>query len=180
MKLNTLLLLTLCGILHAKIMVLDDFSELRQLESAASPGKPAPGPKLGKKFPEIGKDVPPVGYQSDGGLLWSVICETDEHGQVPGKMISTGSAWYTFGNNYRKCTKNVVKVLKGLLYESFMKNIPACKSYVDPLDNKEYYPAIVLSRHGFVPGKATLEPREAWYTRNQNVFIATSNFFYLC
>ena len=176
MKLNTLLLLTLCGILHAKIMVVDDVSDLRQLFNG---GTATPMPKRKLKFPWIGRGVPAIGYQPKR-MLWSVICDSEKHGKVPGKMLADGRGWYTVGKDYFKCT-NVVDVLKGDLFRPDGSLPSECKWYrKGGLGTPRSYPAVILSKHGFIPGKATLSPQEAWYTRFGKVFSVKDKFYILC
>ena len=175
MKLNTLLLLTLCGILHAKIMVLDDFSELRQLQMTGIAGKTF---DRSKHIAKIKKKFQPYGYENGEGYMWNVLCESKEHGKVPGKMNERGFAYYTVDKNLYSCYKPAG--IKDKLIPSSQKLSRRCKEHGKQKNKKKYFAAIILSSHGAVPGKATRRPKQAWYYHEGQVYKVTDNFFYLC
>ena len=169
MAFRALLLLSLCGLIHGKIVVVDNMSELRGLWEDRSAA-----PRQGYQ-----RGVAAVGFQFDRGIMWSVICDS-KHGMVPGKMDSKGEAWYPWGGREFGCPK-VTKVVSGALFRWDRRLPRRCKAQGRQHDSGYYHSALIQSAaHGLVPGKAKRTGRKAWYCWGGKEYYVRSNFYILC
>ena len=175
MTIRALLLFALCGMLNAKIMVLDNASELRELFWFP---RPRPQPSAPTSGPGYQRGVAAAGFQHDRGMMWSVICNS-QHGMVPGKMDSRGEAWYPWGGREWGCP-NVAKVVNGRLV-SWDQPLPSgCAAQGSQKDSGSYHAALIKSGHGLVPGKAKKERREGWYCWGGREISVRSNYYFIC
>ena len=124
-------------------------------------------------------DRPAVGFQYDTGAAWAVVCKGTEHGNVPGKRDNRGGVYYPWGGKERRC--NDFEVVYGeLVY--FTSPIPAdCPARGYQNDTKKnLYNAVIVSKHGMVPGKANLDLSWAWYPWGSKEHGVTDQFYIIC
>ena len=162
MALRTLTFLALVHIFTAKIMVLDNLEDLRELQQGFQKGAPA------------------MGFQLDRGLIWSIICNS-RHGMVPGKMDSRGEGWYPWGGREWGCNgSQIVRAVQGRLV-SWDQPLPGnCQAQGSQFDSGPYHAALIQSQHGLVPGKAKKSRNEAWYSWGGREISVRSNYYFIC
>ena len=160
MTIRALTLLALCSIMTCKIMVLDNLSDLRELQQGYQQG------------------VAATGFQLDRGLMWNIICDS-RHGMVPGKMDNRGEAWYPWGGREWGCPR-VARVVTGRLV-AWDQPLPAnCAPQGSQKDSGPYHAALVQSPHGLVPGKAKKSRNMGWYCWGGREMYVRSRYYFIC
>ncbi|MEL6702529.1 MAG: hypothetical protein AAFO58_12760, partial [Pseudomonadota bacterium] len=159
-----LLLAVLINVAHLKIVVVDNLDELFENR------------KLSETGFQLNGEV--VGYQLDRGLMWSVICDSPQHGKVPGKLDADGNAHYAWGGKEWGCQKHS-KPLKGRRVLPWRR--PAsCKAQGRQFDSGDVWAGLILSEHGMVPGKVNGAGTMAWYCWGGKEIYVRDRFWYIC
>lgn len=119
----------------------------------------------------------PTTYSVGIRKLYNVLCESPTHGFVYGKLDEDGDAFYSFDEKVYNC--EVYTVVegepienKGTIPDECLEHKKAQKTNVD------FYPVIVKSRHGLVPGKANSP--ELGYFAWKSTQLARKNFRWFC
>ena len=173
MMTNVMLLLAMIAIPSmAKIMVLDDATDLRALLSGE--GLPTEHKMvdyaLSKSLsqPDVTRNVDPklatgrLGSQ----LLWSVMCLDTPFGNVPCRMDGSGNGYFSyFKNEYQ--WKKLSEPVTGRLYEKY-EDLPAdCRTRgkkYNETSNDYFTIAFILDNK--IPGRSTDGGKSAWYAIN--------------
>ena len=94
--------------------------------------------------------------------LWSIICQSHNNGLEFGKLNGNGDAFFSADGILYRCTE--YEISGGKHIENDGVNIPSECEKRKQIDSKgvTYYPAVVQSRHGKIPGKA-FSPQEAYF-----------------
>ena len=92
----------------------------------------------------------------DNGIienLFNILCKTEHHGFVYGKMTEDGDAFYSMNSIEYECDD--FSVVEGELIAN-EGGIPTdCGEHAKAQgDGNVYYPVVVNSKHGKIPGKA--------------------------
>ena len=142
----------------AKIMVLDDATDLRALLSAEAP--PTEHKKVVNNI--MSHKLNPddaLGLVDGTGKLWSVVCQNTPHGDIPGRVDSNGIASYTWGGKAYQW-RNVSEAITGSLY-SYLQSLPSgCTTKRSKKDGSKYYPLSSLRNMENMSGRqARIEQR---------------------
>ena len=97
------------------------------------------------------------GYQLREGKreqLWSIKCHTEVHGYVYGKLNAEGDAFWSYDKKQYICDN--FDIVSGEAIENEGVVPEECIEHAKKeREGVVYYPAIVKSRHGLIPGKVT-------------------------
>jgi hypothetical protein len=109
--------------------------------------------------------------------LYNVLCDTPDHGPVYGKLDEDGDAYYSFDEKVYECESfSLVEgepiENKGSIPEECQEHRKTQKTGVD------FFPVIVKSRHGLIPGKANSS--ELGYFAWKGTQLARKNFRWFC
>ena len=122
---------------------------------------------------------PASGFQYDSGAAWAIICKKTPYGPIPGKLDGRGGAYYPWGGRETVCSD--YDIMSGTLVY-YTEPLPAgCKPQgYQSNDHQGYYNAIIVSKHGYVPGKTDSRRRNAWYPWGTQEHHVRSNFYIIC
>ena len=125
-------------------------------------------------------DIRAVGYTNETGSLWAIICTEDGYGRVPGQLDSNGNASFTYDGYVAKCTFYSTP-LNGTLYFKEIKVPYECRRLGFQDNEKEsYYSAVIHTKHGSIPGKASSNQSKAWYGWKGKEYYVTTGFQIIC
>ena len=121
-----------------------------------------------------------IGFQYDDGAMWAAICERTPKGNVPCKVHRDGRAYYAWGGKEYQFHGHTRKIYGELISNKaeFPSNCKP-KGY-QTSDKSPYYNALVPSRHGLVPGKASADRKTAWYGWGWKEYCFRDNFYIIC
>jgi len=109
--------------------------------------------------------------------LYNIVCDSVDHGPVYGKLDEEGDAFYSFDEKVYECESySLVEgepiENEGSVPEECLEHKKAQKT------NVSFYPVIVKSRHGLIPGKA--DTPELGYFAWKGKQLARKNFRWFC
>lgn len=109
--------------------------------------------------------------------LYNILCETQDHGPVYGKLDEDGDAYYSFDEKVYEC--GAFTVVEGEPIENTGSVPDECLEHKKTQKTEvDFYPVIVKSRHGLIPGKANTP--ELGYFAWKGTQLARKNFKWFC
>ena len=85
--------------------------------------------------------------------LYNILCQTEDHGPVYGKLDEEGDAYYSFDEKVYICEKYTL--VEGVSIENEGSVPKECEEHRQTQKTGiDFYPVIVKSRYGLIPGKA--------------------------
>ena len=162
----------------AKIMVLDDVSDLRALLSADA--LPTEHKKMVNNIMSHTWNISSaVGIARLNGPLWSVVCKNTPHGNVPCRVDSNGTAYYPWGGKEHRWG-DVSGAITGRLYWDNEPLPEGCKTRGKQHDGGDYYAAVIPTANGSLPGKANKDRSMAWYSWDGKEIFVRDRFQVIC
>ena len=163
----------------AKIMVLDDATDLRALLSAeALPTEH--NNVVNNVMSHTWNTSSAVGIARGNGPLWSVVCKGTPHGNIPGRVDSNGTAYYPWGGQEHRWQGSVSGAITGGLYWNNERLPNGCKTRGSQNDGGNYYAAVISTVNGSLPGKANQNRSEAWYSWGGREISVRDRFQVIC
>ena len=109
--------------------------------------------------------------------LYNVLCDTPDHGFVYGKLDEDGDAYYSFDEKVYGCeaftlVEGVPIENEGTIPEECEEHRKAQKTNID------FFPVIVKSRYGLIPGKANTP--DVGYFAWKGTQLGRKNFRWFC
>ena len=162
----------------AKIMVLDDATDLRALLTAdALPTEH--NNVVNNTMSHTRKTYSGVGTSQLHGPLWSVVCQNTPHGNVPCRVDSYGTAFYPWGGKEFIWRKVSAAITGGLYWDN--EPLPeGCKTWGREYNSGSLYAAVIPTRYGSLPGKANKIRTKAWYSWDGKAILVTDRFQVIC
>ena len=119
----------------------------------------------------------PTTYAVGIRKLFNILCDSEDHGPVYGKLDEEGDAFYSFDEKVYPCESYTV--VEGEPIENTGSIPDECLEHKRAQKtNVEFYPVIVKSRHGLIPGKANTA--ELGYFAWKGTQLARKNFKWFC
>ena len=130
------------------------------------------------QFEETYTDInDPSTYEVKIKKLFNIVCDTEDHGPVYGKLDEDGDAFYSFDEKVYEC--EAFNVVEGEPIENTGKIPEECEEHKKTQKTKvDFYPVIVKSKHGLIPGKANTP--ELGYFGFKGKQFARKNFRWFC
>ena len=109
--------------------------------------------------------------------LYNVLCDSPDHGPVYGKLDEEGDAYYSFDEKIYVC--EAYTLVEGEPLENEGTIPDECLEHKQTQKTKvSFYPVIVKSKHGLIPGKANTP--ELGYFAWKGKQLARKNFRWFC
>ena len=182
MMTNVMLLLATIAIPSmAKIMVLDDVTDLRALLSAQADVLSTEHKAVVNNIASHKWNIDQaMGIARGNGPLWSVVCQNTPRGNIPCRVDSNGTAYYSWGGSEVRWG-NVSAPISGKLYWNDAQLPSGCKTRGHQNnDNQDYYAAVLHTINGTLPGKANSSLTEAWYSWGGKEVSVRKRFQIIC
>ena len=109
--------------------------------------------------------------------LYNIICDSPDHGPVYGKLDEDGNATYSFDEIVYEC--EAFDLVEGEPIENEGKIPEDCEEHrKTQKTNVDFFPVIVKSKHGLIPGKANTP--EMGYFGWKGKQLGRKNFRWFC
>lgn len=109
--------------------------------------------------------------------LYNILCNSPEHGPVYGKLDENGNAYYSFDGVVLEC--EAFDLVEGEPIENEGSIPQECEEHRKTQNSKvDFFPVIVKSRHGLIPGKANT-PDLGYFAWNGKQ-LGRKNFRWFC
>ena len=109
--------------------------------------------------------------------LYSILCDSVDHGPVYGKLNNDGEAYYSFDEKLYACDKYTL--VEGEPIENTGSIPEECEEHRRTQKTGiDFYPVIVKSRYGLIPGKA--DTPEVGYFAWKDQQLGRKTFKWFC
>ena len=124
------------------------------------------------------KKRPALGYSHSEGAQWVALCKNTPKGTVPGRYSKKGKATYEWGHKEHKCKQFSIVYGELVHARSVLPSNCAPRGY-QKNDKNYYYNAVFVTKHGMIPGKASENLKNGWYSHQGKYGKVTDGDFYI-
>ena len=133
---------------------------------------------INKDSPNYLEDKPAMGFETEG-ILWAIICYDTPYGNVAGKASKNNLGHYPWGGYEHEC-KSYNVVFGELIFHTAPLPDSCSANSFQTNDKQYYYNAVVVSKHGMIPGKGDRNLQHAWYSYGGVEYFVEKNFYIIC